>query len=134
MEKRRDLDERDTQDSGQAKHPVVRDEGKKPIALNDVDTLADDELSSGNLPNPSPAKAKARKIDRARDTHITLHSAILIAVCSTEQWTEVKVSQTKHSRMHFFTYGCNAHLTCLPRLPNRARALHATHNSDLRPQ
>ena len=45
VEKRRDLDEIDTQDSGQAKHPVVRDKGKEPIALDDVDTLEDDELS-----------------------------------------------------------------------------------------
>ena len=65
VEKRHDLDVRDAQDSGQAKHPVVRHKGKKTIALDDVDTPVDDELSSGNLPNPSPAKRKSNK-DRLR--------------------------------------------------------------------
>ena len=56
VEKRRDLYERDVQDSSQAKHPVVHDKGKKPIVLDDVDILANDELSSGSSPNPSLAK------------------------------------------------------------------------------
>ena len=68
VEKRRDLDERDTQDSGQAKHPVVCVKGKKPIALDDVDTRADDELSSGSLLNPSLVKGKSNE-DRSRQRH-----------------------------------------------------------------
>ena len=68
VEKRRDLDERDTQDSGQAKHLIVRIKGKKPIALDDVDTLVDDELSSSSSLNPSPAKSKSNK-DRSRQRH-----------------------------------------------------------------
>ena len=56
VEKRQDLDERDTQNSGQAKHPVVRDKGKKPIVLDDVDILENNELSLGNSPNLSAAK------------------------------------------------------------------------------
>ena len=56
VEKRRDLDERDVQDSGQAKHPAVHDKGKKPIVLDDVDILENDDLSSGSSPNPSLAK------------------------------------------------------------------------------
>ena len=56
VEKRPDLNERDTQNSGQAKHPVVRDKGKKPIILDDVDILKNNELSSSNSPNLSPAK------------------------------------------------------------------------------
>ena len=59
-----DLDERDTQDSGQAKHPVVQDKGKKPIALDDVDTLENDELSSGNSPIPSQARSKSNTTTR----------------------------------------------------------------------
>ena len=65
VEKRHDLDEIDAQDSGQTKHPVVHDKGKKPIALNDVDTPADDELFSGSSPNPSLEKFKRNK-DRSR--------------------------------------------------------------------
>ena len=68
VKKRRDLDERDGQDSGHAKHPAVRDKGKKHIALDDVDTPADDELSSGSSPNPSPVKSKSNK-DRTRQRH-----------------------------------------------------------------
>ena len=41
----RDLDKRDMQNSGQAKHPVIRDKGKKSIVLDYVDISADDELS-----------------------------------------------------------------------------------------
>ena len=63
-----DLDERDTQDSGQAKHPVVRVKGKKPITLDDVDTSTNDELSSSSSPNPSLAKRKSNK-DRSRQRH-----------------------------------------------------------------
>ena len=68
VEKRRDLDERDTQDSGQEKHPIVRIKEKKPIALDDVDTSADDELSSSSSPNPSPKKSKSSK-DRSHQRH-----------------------------------------------------------------
>ena len=37
VEERSDLEERDAQDSDQAKHLVFRDKGKKPIILGDVD-------------------------------------------------------------------------------------------------
>ena len=57
----RDLDERDMQDSGQEKLLVVSNKGKKPIALDDVDTPVDDKLSSGSSPNLSPAKSKSNK-------------------------------------------------------------------------
>ena len=61
VEKRHDLGESDVQDSSQARHPTARDKGREPIVPNDVDTPADDELSSGNSPNLSPAKSsKAR--------------------------------------------------------------------------
>ena len=42
VEERRNLDERD---SGQAKHSTIHNKGKKPIILDNIDTLADDELS-----------------------------------------------------------------------------------------
>ena len=65
VEKRHDLDERDPQDCGLARHPAIRNKGKKPITLDDVDTLANDELSSGSSPNLSPEKRKSSK-DRTR--------------------------------------------------------------------
>ena len=49
------------QDSGQAKHPIVRDKGKKPIVPNDADIPVDDELSSSSRPNPSSAKSNRAK-------------------------------------------------------------------------
>ena len=66
VEKMRDLDERDVQDSGQAKHLVVRDKGKRPIVLDDADILADDELSTRSSLNPSSAKSNK---DRSRQRH-----------------------------------------------------------------
>ena len=50
LEKRHDLDERDAQDNGQVKHPIIRDKGKKFIVLDDVDIPADID----NLP-PIPS-------------------------------------------------------------------------------
>ena len=52
MEKSRDLG-KDVRDDDQAAYPITRNKGKEPIILNDVDTLADDELSSGNSPSLS---------------------------------------------------------------------------------
>ena len=61
FEKRRNLSEGDAQDSRQAKHPTVRDKGKKPIIPDDEKIPTDDELSFSSSPNPSPAKSnKAR--------------------------------------------------------------------------
>ena len=48
-----------------ARHPIDHDKGKEPIIPDDVDTLVDDELSSGSSPNFSPAKSsKARSSQR----------------------------------------------------------------------
>ena len=66
VEKKRYLDKRAAQDSGQAQHPVFRDKGKNPIVLDDVDIPEDDELSSDNLPDPSPIKGNK---DRSRKRH-----------------------------------------------------------------
>ena len=68
VEQRHDLDKRDAQDIGPARHPIVRDKGNKPIALDDVDTSADDELSLGHLPNLSLVKSKSNK-DRTCQRH-----------------------------------------------------------------
>ena len=61
VKKRHNLGERDVQDSGQARQPIACNKGKEPIVLDDVDTLADDELSSGSSQNLSLTKrSKAR--------------------------------------------------------------------------
>ena len=65
VEKRHNLGGGDAQDSGKARHPTVRDKGKKPIVPYAADILIDDELSSGSSPNPSPEKSnKARSCQR----------------------------------------------------------------------
>ena len=56
VEKRHNLGEKYVQDSNQARHPIARNKGKEPTVPDNVDTLAEDELSSGNLPNLSPEK------------------------------------------------------------------------------
>ena len=53
VEKRRNLDERDAQDSGPAKHLVV---------FGDEDIQANDELSLSSSPNPSPAKSNKDRL------------------------------------------------------------------------
>ena len=68
VKQRHDLDERYVQDSGPVRHPSICDKGKKPIALDDVDTPEDAELSSSNSPNPSPVKSTSSK-DRMRRRH-----------------------------------------------------------------
>ena len=61
VEERRNLGEKSEQDSEQAKHPTVRDKGKKPIVPDNINTLVDDELSLDSSQNPSRVKS-----DRAR--------------------------------------------------------------------
>ena len=68
VQNRCDLDERDTQVSGQAKHPIIRDKGKKPIALDDVDIPTNDELSLDSSPNPSLVKSNKGR-SRQRHSH-----------------------------------------------------------------
>ena len=62
VEKRHNLGKGDMQDSGQAKHPTVRDKGKKSIIPNDVDIPTNDELFSSNLPNPSSEKSNRARL------------------------------------------------------------------------
>ena len=57
VEERRNLSVKDAQDSIQEKPPTVHDKGKKPIVPENIDTLADDELSLGSLPNLPPVKS-----------------------------------------------------------------------------
>ena len=71
VEKRHDLDERDAQDGGQAKHLIVRDKGKKPIAFDNVDTPVDDELPSRSSPNPSLERRKRNKDRSGPETLIS---------------------------------------------------------------
>ena len=65
VEKRHDLGEKEVQDSDQARHRTARDKGKELIIPGDVDTPANDELSSGSSPNVSPTNnSRARSCQR----------------------------------------------------------------------
>ena len=67
-EKNHDLG-KDARDSGRAVHLIARNRGKEPIIPNDVDTLANDELSSGNSPTLSLSLAKkARESIKAKSS------------------------------------------------------------------
>ena len=57
IEKNRDL-RKDVRDNGRAAHPTVRNKGKEPIVPDDVDTLANEELSLGGSPSLSLSLAK----------------------------------------------------------------------------
>ena len=39
---------KDVRDGGRAAHSITHNKGEEPIILDDVNTLADDELSSGS--------------------------------------------------------------------------------------
>ena len=55
-------------------HPITRNRGKEPIVPNEVDTLADDELSSGSSPSLSLSPAKnARESTKAKSHKKPLH-------------------------------------------------------------
>ena len=55
------------QDISYARHLTAHDKGKEPIVPDDVDTLEDDELSSGSSPNLSPVKSCRNK---SRQRHL----------------------------------------------------------------
>ena len=57
VEKRHDLGKKYVQDNSQARHLTPRNNGKEPIVPNNVDTRADDELSSGRSLDLSLAKS-----------------------------------------------------------------------------
>ena len=61
VEKRHDLGKRDAQHSSEARYSTTCNKGKEPIVPNNVDTPADDELSSGSLPHLSPTKSNRAK-------------------------------------------------------------------------
>ena len=70
VEKRRDLGERDVQDSGRALHPILLNREKEPIFPGEVDAPTDDELSSDSSPplGLSPAKNTRAKLHK-RTSH-----------------------------------------------------------------
>ena len=57
IEKSRDLGKY-VRDGGRAAHPITHNKGKEPIIPDDVDTPADDELSSGISPSLSLSPTK----------------------------------------------------------------------------
>ena len=68
VEKGHNLGEKDMQNSGQAKHPTACNKGKELVVLDNVDTPAEDELSSSSSPDLSLAKSN-RARSRQRCTH-----------------------------------------------------------------
>ena len=56
----------EVQDSGRAAYPITRNKGNEPVIPTDVDTPADDELSSGSSPSLSLSPTKnARESPKA---------------------------------------------------------------------
>ena len=49
---------KDIRDYGRVVHPISHNRGKEPIILDDLNTPADDELSSGNSPSLSLSLTK----------------------------------------------------------------------------
>ena len=65
---------KDVRDSGRATHPTIRNKGKEHIVLDDVDTLADEELSSGGSPSLTLSPAKdARGSTKAKSCKRSSH-------------------------------------------------------------
>ena len=66
IEKSRDL-RKDARDSGEVVHPITHNRWKEPIIPDDVDILANDELSSSSSPSLSLSLAKnARESTKAK--------------------------------------------------------------------
>ena len=57
IEKSRDLG-KDVRDSGRDTQLITRNKGKGPVVPGDIDTLVDDELSSGSSPSLNLSLAK----------------------------------------------------------------------------
>ena len=58
---------KDVRDSDRVVHPIARNRGKGPIILDDVDTPADDDLSSSSFPSLSLSPTKnARESKKAK--------------------------------------------------------------------
>ena len=101
IEKSSDLG-KDIRDSYHVAQPIARDKGKEPIAPNDVDTPADDELSLGNSPSLSlssiknaPESPKTRSYKRL-SPHLAFIVVVSCASCKEgEMPAEDKTGQIK---------------------------------------
>ena len=131
VEKRHNLGGRDVQDSDQALHPIPRNRGKEPIILNEVDTPADDELSSGSSPplGLSPAKNIRAKLHK-KTTH---RPAFSNGVPPSKERGMEEVVPTKSSPRQCVSiaYGRDAiNVVCTSRLQYKADILHAASSSN----
>ena len=83
IEKNRDLG-KDTRDRGHDAQLIARDKGKELVALENVETPVDDELSLGNFSSLNLSLAKnTRESTRTRSSrglHLTLTSTTLLVV------------------------------------------------------
>ena len=78
---------KDVQDSVQTTHPIARNKGKEPIVSDDVNTLADDELSLGSSsslslsPSKNVREGTKTKSRKRPSPHLVLNDAISGASC-----------------------------------------------------
>ena len=106
MEKSHDLG-KDVRDGGRAAYSITCNKGKEPVILDNVDTLADDELFSRNSPSLSlsptknaqeSAKAKLRK---RPSHHLTFSDVVSIASCragrETSKWQNHTVQALRNA-------------------------------------
>ena len=98
MEKSHDLG-KDVRDGDRVAYPITRNKGKEPVILDNVDTLADDELSSGSSPSLSlsPTKnvqesAKAKSHKRPSH-HPAFSDAVSNASCRVRRETSRRQNQ-----------------------------------------
>ena len=98
IEKSRDLG-KDVRNGGRVAHPNTRSKGKELIILDDVDTLTDDELSSGSSPSLSlsltknareSAKAKLRK---RPSHHLAFRDVVSAVSCRARKKTSRRQNQ-----------------------------------------
>ena len=67
---------KDVRDSGRVVHPIIHNRGKEPVIPDDVDTLVDDEVSSGSSLSLSLSPGKnAREITKAKSRKKPSHHA-----------------------------------------------------------
>ena len=82
---------KDGSDGDRIVHPIPNNKGKEPIIPNDVDTLADDELSSGSSPSFSlsstnNARESANAKSRKRPSHYPAFSDAVSGPSRRARW------------------------------------------------
>ena len=125
------------QDSSQAKHPTARNKGKELIILDNINTSANDELSSGRLPDHSPAKNSRARL-RQRSSHCpTFNKSNGGTIRQVRRETGRGQNQPNEVPMNAFALHESVMPPAppnVPRLRDRACTLHSSCNSDSKSQ